>query len=135
VGKKKMTMELKILTWTLVLALFQVFAAAQMRTAETGLAWNMSARDSEGPPMRPITARLKRAQANLMETLPLFATAVLIAHVAGREGSNTLTGCWVYFLSRVLYVPLYAFGVPLVRSLVWVGGVCGLVMILYTILA
>ncbi len=130
-----MSTELMILGWTLVLALVQIMLAAQMRTSETGLTYNMGARDDAAPPPRPITARLQRAQANLFETLPLFAAAVLIAHVGGREGELTLWGSYAYLAARVLYVPLYAFGVPLVRSLVWGVSIAGLAAILYAILS
>lgn len=129
-----MTTELTLLGWTLVLALVQILLAAQMRTGETGLQYNMSARDEPAPPMRRITARLQRAQANLFETLPLFAAAVLIAHVAGREGELTLWGCAIYLGARVLYLPLYAAGVPVVRSLVWAVSLAGLGMVLAAIL-
>lgn len=129
-----MTTELMILGWTLVLALVQILLTASLRTAETGLAYNMGPRDAPAPPMRPVTARMQRAQANLFETLPLFAAAVLVAHVGGREGDLTLWGSYAYLAARVLYVPLYAFGVPLVRSLVWGVSLAGIVMLLAAIL-
>ncbi|MEO7493696.1 MAG: MAPEG family protein [Massilia sp.] len=129
-----MTAELTILAWTLVLALVQIGLASSMRTMETGISYNMSARDKEAPPMRPVTARLQRAQANLFETLPLFAAAVLIAHVAGRTGGETLLGCQLYLGARVLYVPAYAAGVPVLRTLIWTASVVGLVMIIKAIL-
>ena len=129
-----MTTELMILGWALVLALVQIALAGALRTAETGIAYNMGPRDAAPPPTRPITARVQRAQANLFETLPLFAAAVLIAHVAGREGELTLWGSYAYLGARVLYLPLYAFGVPVVRSLVWGVGLAGIVTILVAIL-
>lgn len=129
-----MTIELTMLGWTLVLALLQIFLAAMLRTQETGLDYNAGARDRSGPPEGALVGRLRRAQANLLETLPLFAAAVLIAHVAGRNGSATFWGVWLYFLSRVAYVPLYGFGVPYLRSLVWLVGVTGLALILIAIL-
>ncbi|SHH39138.1 MAPEG family protein [Massilia sp. CF038] len=129
-----MTTELTLLGWTLVLALVQIMLAASMRSSETGLSYNMGPRDAPAPPMRPMTARLKRAQANLFETLPLFAAAVLAAHVAGREGDWTLWGSYAYLGARVLYVPLYAFGVPVLRSVVWTASVAGLVMVLAALL-
>jgi uncharacterized MAPEG superfamily protein len=129
-----MTTELTILGWALVLALVQIMLASGLRSAETGMAYNMGARDAEAPPMRPITARMQRAQANLFETLPLFAAAVLIAHLGGRLGEPTLWGSYAYLAARVLYVPLYAFGVPVVRSLVWGVSLAGIVAILFAIL-
>jgi uncharacterized MAPEG superfamily protein len=129
-----MSTELMILGWTLVLALVQILIVATLRTSETGIAYNMGPRDDKGPPMRPITARMQRAQSNLFETLPLFAVAVLIAHLAGREGTLTLWGCYAFLAGRVLYVPLYAAGIPVVRTLAWSVSIAGLVMLLMAIL-
>ena len=130
-----MTTELTLLAWTLVLALVQILLPSTLRTQETGAQYNMSARDGAAPPPRPVTARLQRAQANLFETLPLFAAAVLIAHAAGIQGSLTLWGCWLYVLARVVYLPLYAAGIPVLRTLVWLVSLAGLAMILYALLA
>ena len=129
-----MTTELTLLAWTLVLALVQIMLVANLRTAETGIQYNASARDGEAPPPRPVTARLQRAQANLFETLPLFIGAVLIAHVSGSEGDLTLWGCWMYLIARIVYIPLYAAGIPYVRSLVWLVSLAGLIMVLAAVL-
>ena len=86
------------------------------------------------PPLSPIADRLGRAQANLFETLPLFIAAVLIAHAAGVHSGRTVLGAELYFWGRVVYLPLYAFGVPQVRSLVWLVSLFGLLMIVAAIL-
>lgn len=125
-----MTIELTLLAWTLVLALIQVLLPALLRNRETGIAYNASARDEPGAPVGAITGRLMRAQNNLFETLPVFAAAVLIAHVAGRDDAQTALGAWLYLIARVAYVPLYAAGVPYVRSLVWVVSLAGILLIL-----
>jgi uncharacterized MAPEG superfamily protein len=129
-----MTPELTLLGWTLVLAVVQIMLPAGFRNHETGIAYNAGPRDEPGPPVGKITGRLKRAQANLYETLPLFAAGVLIAHVAGREGTLTLWGAWLYLVARIVYVPLYALGVPMVRSCAWMVSMLGLVLILFAIL-
>lgn len=129
-----MTMELILLAWTLMLALAQVLLPAFVRNRETGIGYNAGPRDEPGPPVGVITARLRRAQANLFETLPVFAAAVLIAHVAGREGALTLWGAALYLGARIVYVPLYAFGVPYLRSLAWSVALLGLLMILFAVL-
>ena len=125
-----MTTELTYLALTLILALVQVFLPAGARTVEFGSKWNAGARDTTPAATRPLTGRLERAQANLYETLPLFIGAVLIAHVSGADSPLTLWGTALYFWARVVYVPLYAFGVPYVRSLVWLVSLAGLVMVL-----
>lgn len=125
-----MTIELTYLAATLILALVQILLPAAGRTARYGLKWNAGPRDADVPPPGRITGRLERAQANLYETLPLFIGAVLIAHVAGRAGPMTEWGAALYFWARLIYIPLYAFGVPFVRSLVWLVSLIGLIMIL-----
>lgn len=129
-----MTPELTMLACTLILALLQILLPALFRTLETGPDYNMGARDSAGPPVGKITGRLQRAQANLLETLPLFAAAVLIAHVTAQESALTLYGAALYLAARVLYLPLYAFGIPVVRTLVWCVSIAGLLMIYWAIL-
>lgn len=129
-----MTTELTILARTIVLALVYIIALDVVRTGQYGLKWNTSARDEAMPKLSPIAERLVRAQANLFETLPLFAIAVLVAHLAGVHSRWTVIGAQLYFWARVIYLPLYAFGVPQVRSLVWLVSLAGLLMIVFAIL-
>jgi uncharacterized MAPEG superfamily protein len=130
-----MTTELTILGWTLVLAFVQILLFDFARTGQYGAKWNMGARDGEMPPLSAVAERLKRAQDNLFETLPLFIAAVLIAHVADRNSALTALGAQIYLAGRVVYVPLYAFGVPVLRSLVWIASTVGLALIVWSILA
>ncbi len=129
-----MTLELKILAWTLVLAFVQILLFDFARTGQYGLKWNTGPRDEAMPPLSARAERLQRAQHNLFETLPLFIAAVLIAHVANRDNEWTAIGCQVYFWGRVIYVPLYAFGVRQIRSLVWLISLAGLITVAVQIL-
>ena len=125
-----MTTELTYLSLTLILALVQVFLPAGARTAEFGLKWNAGPRDQTPSSEKPLTGRLERAQSNLFETLPLFIGAVLIAHVASANGALTVWGSALYFWGRVAFIPLYALGIPFIRSLVWLVSLAGLIMVL-----
>ena len=125
-----MTPEFILLALTLILALVQIGAAGMARTAELGGKWNAGPRDGEVPPPGRLAGRLMRAQANLFETLPLFAAAVIMAHIAGKDGTLTAVGAHLSFFGRLIYLPLYAFGVPYVRSLVWLVAAGGLVMVI-----
>lgn len=129
-----MTTELKLLAWTIVLALVQIMLPSTLRTRETGTAYNAGPRDEPGPPVGVLTGRLQRARSNLYETLPLFGLAVIMAHVAGRESWLTLDGAWIYLLARIVYVPLYAAGIPYIRSLVWIVSFAGFMMVLAAVL-
>ena len=126
-----MTPEFIVLAFTLILALVQIGAAGAARTAELGGKWNAGPRDGEAPPPGKLAGRLMRAQANLFETLPLFIGAVIMAHVAGKDGTHlTLVGTHLYLVGRLIYLPLYALGVPYLRSLVWLVAAAGLVMVI-----
>ena len=125
-----MTTELTYLALTLILALVQVFLPAGARTVEFGSKWNAGPRDETPAARKPLTGRLERAQANLFETLPIFAAAVIMAHIAGKDGALTALGAHLYFFGRLIYLPLYAFGVHYLRSLVWLVAAAGLVMVL-----
>ncbi|WP_230974774.1 MAPEG family protein [Brevundimonas vitis] len=125
-----MTPEFILLAGALVLALVQIMAAGAARTAELGAKWNAGPRDGDTPPPGKLAGRLMRAQANLFETLPLFAAAVIMAHVAGKDGLVTSVGAHVYVLGRVVYLGLYALGIPYLRSLVWLASTGGLVAII-----
>jgi uncharacterized MAPEG superfamily protein len=59
---------------------------------------------------------------------------VLVAHIVGRENELTAIGAQVYFWGRVVYVPLYAFGIRQIRSLVWLVSTAGLVALFIPIL-
>jgi len=131
-----MTPELRWLALSALLGLVQIFLAAWSTMAQRpdGLRWSAGARDEPQPEPTGVAARLTRARDNFLETFPLLAAAVLGAHLAGRYGALTGWGTLIYFLCRVAYVPLYAAGVPWVRSLVWGGSIVGLLMVLAALL-
>ncbi len=125
-----MTPEFIMLAFTLILAIVQIGWAGAARTAELGVKWNAGPRDGEAPPPGKLAGRLIRAQANLFETLPIFAAAVIMAHIAGKDGQLTFIGTHLYFFGRLIYLPLYALGTPYVRTLAWLGALAGLVMVI-----
>jgi uncharacterized MAPEG superfamily protein len=129
-----MGIELTMLVWALVLAFVQILLFDFARTSQYGLKWNTGPRDENMPALNPLAGRLQRAQYNLYETLPLFIGGVLVAHIAGRENELTAIGAQVYFWGRVVYVPLYAFGIRQIRSLVWLVSTAGLVALFIPIL-
>jgi uncharacterized MAPEG superfamily protein len=128
-----MTIELTMLALSIVLGLVQIVLAAQAKNRQRGFRWAAGPRDDPTPPLTGVGGRLDRALANFLETFPLFAAAVLIAQVAGKHDWMTVWGAQLYFWARVMYVPLYAVGVPLVRSLVWNVATFGIILILLSL--
>jgi uncharacterized MAPEG superfamily protein len=125
-----MRIELYLLGATLILALAQILLTAHLRTRQYGITWNAGARDDKMPALKPLPARMLRAQENLFETLPLFIGALLGAAYGGRLGLLTNLGAHLYFFGRLIYLPLYAAGIPYVRSLVWTVATGGLVLVI-----
>lgn len=119
-------LEFYLLGIVLLLALLQIFLTAHFKTRQYGIKWNVGARDESLAPMSPIAGRLSRAQANLFETLPLFVAALLANLSLRHHGYYSELSAEIYVASRLIYLPLYVFGVPYLRSIVWGIGIIGL---------
>ena len=124
-----MTTELTLLAWSVVLGLVHAVLTGQLTTATFGVKYGLSPRD-EPKELTGVPARVQRAFANYMQTFPFFAAAVLAAQVAGRHNPSTLWGAELYFWARLVYVPLYAAGIPGVRTLAFVVATLGIVLVL-----
>ena len=114
-----MTVELRMLTLSVVLGIVHIVAASHAASLQRGYRWTAGPRDEKTQPLRGVAGRLDRALRNFLETFPLFAAVVLAAHVTETHGTLTEWGARLYFWARVAYVPLYAAGIPVIRSLVW----------------
>lgn len=125
-----MSFELAMLAASCVLCFVHIVLASHAASLQRGYRWTASARDVETPPLTGIAGRLERALRNFVETFPVFAAAVLLVHVLGRETALSEWGAGLYFSARVIYLPLYAFGVPLLRSLVWNVAFVGITLVL-----
>jgi uncharacterized MAPEG superfamily protein len=126
-----MSTELTMLAWGCVLALVHIFIAVRFKTRQYGVKWNMGARDEELPPPQPIVGRLARAQANFFETFPIAAAAILIVEAADRTDQWTAVGAIVWLAARVVYLPVYAAGIPKVRTILFLISVVGIALILW----
>src|SRR5215213_3365299 len=126
-----MPIELKILALGALLLFVHIFTATRFKTAQYGRKWNVGARDEALPEASPVTGRTMRAQANFQETFPIAIIALLGVVAAGRTSEWTALGGWIWLGARLVYLPLYAVGVPVVRTLVWTIGLIGLAIVLW----
>jgi uncharacterized MAPEG superfamily protein len=129
-----MPIELKILALGAILLFVHIFAATRFKTAQYGRKWNVGARDAALPPPSPVTGRMMRAQANFQETFPIAIVALIGVVVANRASASTALGGWIWLGARIVYLPLYAAGVPVIRTIVWTVGMVGLAMVLWPLL-
>jgi len=128
-----MPIEIQMLAWSIALGLAHVLVGAGLMTGQRGLKWNASARDGEARPLTGVAARMDRALRNFLETFPFFAAAVLAVVLTDQTGSDTALGAQLYFWARLAYLPIYAAGVPYLRSLVWVVSLWGLLQVLWAL--
>jgi uncharacterized MAPEG superfamily protein len=129
-----MTLELQMLALSAALGLGQIVLSSHAASLQYGYRWAASARDQAMPPLTGVAARLERALRNFMESFPLFAAAVLVASVIDHHSWMTVWGARLYFWGRLAYVPLYATGVPLVRSMAWNVATIGIIFVLVGLL-
>ena len=80
------------------------------------------------PQMSAVAGRLDRAKNNMLEILPLFLGLALMALVKGRDTHEVTRAALVFLIARVVYVPAYVSGIPMLRSLVWLLGIVSLAM-------
>ena len=59
---------------------------------------------------------------------------MLVAHASETHNALTEWGSRLYLWGRVAYVPLYAAGIPLVRSLVWNVATVGIMLLVVALL-
>jgi uncharacterized MAPEG superfamily protein len=95
----------------------------------------MGARDESVPPVAPLTGRLMRAQANFEETLPIAIIALLGVVIANRTNGSTALGGWIWLGARAAYLPIYAAGLPVIRTIAFGISLAGLVMVIWPLLA
>jgi uncharacterized MAPEG superfamily protein len=129
-----MTTELSLLALCVCLGFVHIVAASHSASLQRGYRWSASARDEPMEPLHGVAGRLDRALKNYLETFPLFAAVVLAAHVSSRHNALTEWGAQLYFWGRVVYLPLYAAGIPLVRSLAWNVATLGILLFLVALL-
>ena len=123
-----MTLELWILLGAALLGIVHLSAASFTFKAQVGNAYTVGPRD-DNRQRTGIAGRLDRAQSNFLETFSIFAACVLLVHITNAYGSFSYWGSILYLSGRVLYLPLYAAGVPWLRTLSWNVATLGLVLV------
>lgn len=126
-----MSIELTVLALGCILGVAQIFIAAQIETRQYGTKWSLSSREVPPPPWSPLVGRLKRAQANFLETFPIAAAAILIVETAGLDGTLTAVGAIVWLTARVAFWIVYAIGIPVLRTVIFATSIVGIGMVLW----
>lgn len=129
-----LTTEFTMLALAVILGFVHLFAATHVITSERGLMWNMGPRDNTPVLKSTLAGRLDRAFQNFKETFVFFAALVLACAVIGRHNGLTIWGAELYLAGRILYLPLYAAGIPILRTIVWAVATIGIVFLIAAML-
>jgi uncharacterized MAPEG superfamily protein len=128
-----MTTDLSMLVWSaaLTIVLFVPYVLARF------IHWGIT--DTVGYPTDPAALpgwaeRAKRAHINMAENLAPFAALVLVAHVAGAANAATAIGAAIFFWARLVHALVFIAGLPWVRTLAFIAGLVGELLILAQIL-
>jgi uncharacterized MAPEG superfamily protein len=75
--------------------------------------------------------RLASAHRNALENLAVFAPLAIIVHVMQMGDALTASASLVFIASRAAHVVIYAFGIPLLRTIAFFAGfLCQIVLFL-----
>ncbi len=130
----KFTPELWVLTVTATATLLMWIPYVTARMSARGLA--AIAPLDPGFPREPEWAeRAKRAHANALENLVVFAPVVIVAALVGASTPATILAAQVYLVARLVHYVTHVAGVPYVRTGAFLVGVCATAVIAVAILS
>ena len=122
-----MSVEFWALFLAALLGLVHLSASSFAFKAQVGNAYTVGSRDAGLQPSG-LAGRLQRAQANFLETFPIVIAFVFLLDATQSMDTLSQWGCCIYLAGRVLYLPLYAAGLPWVRTFSWNFATLGLAM-------
>ena len=123
-----MTPDLQLLVWSAALTLVQMLIAVLGATGEFGLP-RLAGNREDLPPATGWAGRARRAHANMLESLAVFAIVVLVAHAAGKANETTALGAALFFWARLAYAIIYVAGVPWLRTAAWGVSIAGILLV------
>jgi len=124
-----MTPELNFLVYGVILLIAHVIVQATLSDLSKGIGWALGPQD-ERREQNVVADRVQRALRNYLETFPAFAALALALGVSDLGSDLSATGAALWFWARVAYIPAFASGIPLVRSVAWFASIGGIVLML-----
>ncbi|WP_162653024.1 MAPEG family protein [Lentilitoribacter sp. Alg239-R112] len=123
-----MQIEFQVLLAACLLGVVHLTAASFAFKRQVGHAYTIGARD-EGLKPSGLAGRLKRAQSNFLETFPIFLTLIFVLHETQGFDEISKWGSLLYIAGRVAFLPLYAAGTVLYRTLSWKLATAGIALL------
>ena len=110
--------------------LLNIFLPAILYLPAEGLVTHAGSRDQQ-PPVGPFVGRARRSLANLQENLPIFlGLGILALVVPGADIEQAILGAQIFVFARIAYIPLYLASIPYTRSMSYLAGLYGTLLML-----
>lgn len=122
-----MPLEVTYLIWSAALAFVYMNVQAGLYRRQIGLKEANNTRDNEPEPDL-YAGRAARALRNFLETYAVFIALAAASALIDKSNGLTQWGAHLYFWGRVIYLPLYVFGISPLRSYVWSVSLLGLIL-------
>jgi len=131
--EETVTMNIEMLVLSLVLLLVLQLVQATHTTMIAGMPYAFSPRDKTVD-VGILGGRIQRTKVNLIENLMLFAPLSVLAEATHAGPALVGWGAVVFFVARIVHTLCYLAGIPVLRTLAWLAGVIGCIMIACAIL-
>lgn len=117
----ELTTELTQLVWVSLFTALLWLTYVTDRMVVIGI-WPTLDNPADKEELHPWAMRAKRAHANNVENLVVFAALVLVAHAAGVHNSVTEWAAVIYLWARVVHFAVFTAGIPVARTLAFLVG-------------
>lgn len=106
------------------------------RFAVVGIFESLNNPRNEWPPLADWAIRAKSAHTNAIENLIIFGTLVLAAYLVPNQELHQTTTLMaqLFFFSRIAHFVSYTIGIPVVRTIAFLGGFFAQVMVALAII-
>jgi len=124
-----MTPELTWLTATVLITALMWVPYSVVLIAQTGLGAALSDPQPDTPIEARWAQRAKRAHANAVENLVIFAPLAIAVSMTGMSSAMTAAASAVYFFARLAHFLIYTAGIPGLRTALFaVGWACQIIL-------
>ena len=122
--------ELTCLELSVVLWLVHVLVQAVVGNLVLPFGYLATSRDKPAEARGVSYGRSCRALGNYLENFTAFVAVALALIATQRTGGAGAVGATIWIVARIVYLPIYVFGIIYVRTALWVISIVGLVMML-----
>lgn len=129
-----MSIELWALLGCALVMFLSIGAQAIYLDIMAGAAYGLGNRDVPPSGYGEVGGRLDRNVRNQVEGLVLFIPLVVVSAAAGVSNPWTQKAALAYLITRFVYFLVYAAGIRVVRSVVWLSGLIALLVYVIGIL-